>query len=165
LSRNVKVKIYKTIILPVVLYGCETWSLMLREEHRLRVFENRFLRRIFGPKRDEVTGEWRKLHNEELHNLYSSPDIIRQVKSRRTRWVGHVARMGEEWNVYRVLIGKPERKRPLGRPRRRWEDRIRMDLREIGWVSVDWIQLAQDRDRWRALVNTVLNLRVLAPRS
>jgi hypothetical protein len=95
LSRNVKVKICKTIILPVVLYGCETWSLALREEHRLRVFENRVLRRIFGPQRDEVTGEWRKLHSEELHNLYSSPDIVRQVKSRRMRWVGHVARMGE----------------------------------------------------------------------
>jgi hypothetical protein len=93
LSRNVKVKIYKTIILPVVLYGCETWSLTLREEHRLRVFENRVLRRIFGPKRDEVTGEWRKLHIEELHSLYSSPDIIRQVQSRRMRWAGHVARI------------------------------------------------------------------------
>jgi hypothetical protein len=96
LSRNVKVKIYKTIILPFILYGCETWSLTLREEHRLRVFENRVLRRIFGPKRDEVTGKWRKLHNEELHNLYSSPDNIRQVKSRRMRWVGYVARRGEE---------------------------------------------------------------------
>jgi hypothetical protein len=100
LCRNVKVKIYTTIILPVVLYGCETWSLTLREEHRLRVFENRVLRRMFRPKRDEVTGEWRKLHNEELHNLYSSPDIIRQVKSRRMRWAGHVARMGEERKVY-----------------------------------------------------------------
>jgi hypothetical protein len=106
------------------------------------VFENRVLRRIFGPKRDEVTGEWRKLHNEELHILYSSPNIIRQIKSRTMRWAGHVARMGEERNVYRVLIGKPEGKRPLGRPRRRWEDGIRMDLREIGWGSVDWIHLA-----------------------
>jgi hypothetical protein len=132
LSRNVKVKIYKTIILPFVSYGCETWSLTLREEHRLRVFENRVLRRIFGPKRDEVMGEWRKLHSEELHNLYSSPDIIRQVKSRRMRWAGHVARMGEERIVYKVLVGKPEGKRPLGRPRCRWEDRIRMNLREIG---------------------------------
>jgi hypothetical protein len=96
LSRNVKVKIYKTIILPVVLCGCETWSLTLREEHRLRVFENRVLRRIFGPKKDDVMGEWRKLHNKDLHNLYSSPDIIRQVKSRRMRWAGHAARMGEE---------------------------------------------------------------------
>jgi hypothetical protein len=113
LSRNVKVKIYKTIILPVVLCGCETWSLTLREEHRLRVFENRVLRRIFGPKRDEVMGEWKKLHNEELHNLYSSPDISRQVKSRRMSWVGHVARMGEERKVYMVLVGKSEGKRPL----------------------------------------------------
>jgi hypothetical protein len=97
------------------------------------VFENRVLRRIFGPKRDEVTGELRKLHNEELHMLYSSKNIIRQIKSRRMRWAGHVARMGEERNVYRVLMGKPEGKRPLGRPVRRWEDGIRMDLREIGW--------------------------------
>jgi hypothetical protein len=133
LSRNVKVKIYKTVILPVVLYGCETWSLTLREEHRLRTFENRVLRRIFGPKGDEVTGEWRKLHNGELHNLYSSADIIRQIKSKRMRWAGHVARMGEGRNVYRVLVGKPEGKRPLERPRRRWEDGIRMDLEEIGW--------------------------------
>jgi hypothetical protein len=92
LSRNVKVKIYKTIIVTVVLYGCETWSLTLREEHRLRVFENRVLRRIFGPKRDEVTGEWRKLYNEELHNFYSYPDIIRQFKARRMRSTGHVER-------------------------------------------------------------------------
>jgi hypothetical protein len=113
----------------------------------LRVFENRVLRRIFGPKRDEVTGDWRKLHNEELHNLYSSPDIIKQVKSRRMRWAGHVARMGEEIKVYKVLVGKPEGKRPLGRPRRRWEDGIRMDLRGIDLRGVDWIRLAQDRDR------------------
>jgi hypothetical protein len=119
LSRNVKVKIYKITILTVVLYGCETWSITLREEHRLRVFENRVLRTIFGPKRDEVTGEWRKLHNEELHNLYSSPDIIRQIKSKRMRLAGHVARMGEERKVYKVLVGNPEGKRPLGRPRRR----------------------------------------------
>jgi hypothetical protein len=131
LSRNGKVKIYKTIILPVVLYGCETWSLTLREEQRLRVFENKILRRIYGPKRDEVTGEWRKLHNEELHILYSSPNIIRQIKSRRMRWAGHVARVGEKRNLYRVLMGKPEGKRPRGRPRHRWEDGIRMDLRKI----------------------------------
>jgi hypothetical protein len=93
-SRNAKIKIYKTIILPVVLYGCETLSLTLREEHRLRVFENRVLRRIFGPKRDEVTGGWIKLHNEELHGLYSSPSIVRVIKARRMRWAGHVARMG-----------------------------------------------------------------------
>jgi hypothetical protein len=119
LSRNVEVKIYKNIILPVVLYGCETWSLTLREEHRLRVFENRVLRRIYGPKRDEVTREWRKLHNEDLHNLYSSSNIIRQVKSRGMRWAGHMARMGEERKVYKVLVVNLEGKRPLGRPRRR----------------------------------------------
>jgi hypothetical protein len=121
LSRNVKVKLYKTIILPVVLYGCEIWSLALREEHRLRVFENGVLRIIFGTKRDEITREWRKLHNKELHILYSSPNIIRRIKSRRMRWAEHVTRMGEDRNVYRVLMGKPERKRPLGRPRRRWD--------------------------------------------
>jgi hypothetical protein len=130
------------------------------------VFEKRVLRIIFGPKRDEVAGEWGKLHNEELHNLYSSPDIIRQVKSSQgERWAGHVARMGEERKVYKVLVGKPERKRPLGRPRRRWEDAIRMDLREIGLGGVDWIRLSQDRDRWRAVVSAVMDLRVLAPRS
>jgi hypothetical protein len=129
------------------------------------VFENRVLRRIFGPKRDEVTGEWRKLHNEELRNLYSSPDIIRQVKSRLMRWAGHVARIEEEKKVYKVLVGKPEGKIPLGRPRRRWKDEIRMYLREIGLGSVDWIRLAQDRDRSRAVVSAVMNLRVLAPRS
>jgi hypothetical protein len=110
LSGNVKVKIHKTIILSVVLYGCETWSLTLREEHRRRVFENRVLRGIFGPNRDEVTGEWRKLHSGELHNLYSSPDIIRQMKSRRMRWAGHVARMGGGRNLYRVFVGKARRK-------------------------------------------------------
>jgi hypothetical protein len=119
LSRNVNVKIYKTKILPVVLYGCETLSLTLREEHRLRVFENRVVRRIFGPKRSEVTGEWGKLHDEELHILYSSPNIIRQIKSRRIRWAGHVVRMGEEKKVYKVLVGKSDGKRPLIRPRGR----------------------------------------------
>jgi hypothetical protein len=114
LSKNIKIRIYKTIILPVVLYGCKTWSLTFREEHRLKVFENRVLRRIFGPKRDDVTGDWRKLHNEELHNLYSLPN--RMIKSRRTRWAGHVARMGETRNAYRILVGTPEGKRPLGRP-------------------------------------------------
>jgi hypothetical protein len=121
LSRNIKVKIYKTVILPVVLYECETLSLTLREEHRLRVFENRVLR-ISGPKRDEVMGEWRKLYSGELYNLFLSPFIIRQIKSRRMRWAGHVARMGEGRKVYRILMRKPERKRPLERPRHRWED-------------------------------------------
>jgi hypothetical protein len=124
----VKIKIYKTIILPVVLYVCETWSLMLREEHRLRVFENRVLRRIFGPKRDEVTGCWRKLHNEELHGLYSSPGTVRVIKARMMRWAGHVACMGEVRAAYNILVGRPEGRRPLGRPRHRWEDNIKMDL-------------------------------------
>jgi hypothetical protein len=110
----------------VVLYGCETWSLTVREEHKLRVFENRVLRRIFGSKRDGVTGRWRKLHNEELHNLYSSPSIFRIIKSKRMRWAGHLARMGEKRNAYRLLVGKPEGKRPLGRRRRRWIDNIKM---------------------------------------
>jgi hypothetical protein len=101
------------------------------------VFENRLLRRIFGPKRDEVTGGWRKLHKEELHNLYSSPSIIRVIKSRRMRWEGYVARMGEKTNAYRILVGKPGGKRPLGRPRRRWVDNIKMDLREVGWDGRD----------------------------
>jgi hypothetical protein len=119
------------------------------------------LRRIFGPKRDEVTGEWRKLHNEELHDLYSSPSIIRIMKSSRSmRWAGHVARMGAKRNAYRLLVGKPEGMRPLGGPRRRWLDNIRMNLVKVGWGDVDRNGLAQDRDRWRALVNSVLNFRV-----
>jgi hypothetical protein len=126
LSRNVKIKIYKTIILPFVLYGCESWYLTLRGEHRLRVFENRVRRRIFGLRSNEVTIEWRKLHNEELHNLYLSLDIIRQIKLRRMRWVGLLACIGEETRVCKVLVGKPEGKGPLGRPRRRYG--IRMDL-------------------------------------
>jgi hypothetical protein len=132
LSRNIKIGKYKTIILPVVLYGYETRSLTLREENRLRVLENMVLRRIFGPKRDEVTGNWGKLHNEELHNLYSLPNIIRMIKSRRMRWAGNVARMGEKRNAYRILLGKPVEKIILGRPRRRWVDNIKMDLRELG---------------------------------
>jgi hypothetical protein len=144
----------------VVLYGCENWSLTLREERRLRVFENRLLKRVFGPKRDEVTGEWRKLHNEELNDLCSLPNIVWVVKSRRMRWAGHVARMGADRGVHRVLVGKPEVKRLLGRPRRRWEDNIKMDLQEVGGGGKDWMELAQERDRWRALVGTVRDFRV-----
>ena len=135
-------------------------SLTLRGERRLGVFENRVLRRVFGPKRDEVTGEWRKLHNEELSDLHSLPNIVRVVKSRRMRWAGHVARMGEGRGVYRVLVGRPEGKRPLGRPRHRWEDNIKMHLQEVGGACEDWMDLSQDRDKWRTLVSTVMDLRV-----
>jgi hypothetical protein len=124
------------------------------------VLENRVPRRIYGPKRDEVTGDWRKLHNEKLHNLYSSPIIIRMIKSRRMKWAGHVARMGNKRNAYKIFVGKPEGKKSLGRPRRRWVDNIKMDIREIGWGGMDWIDLAQDREQWRALVNNVMNLRL-----
>jgi transcription termination factor 2 len=120
----------------------------LGEEHRLRVFEW------------EEDGSWRKLHNNELHDLYSSPNIVRMIKSRKMRWAGHVARMGEERSVYSVLVGRSEGKKPLGRPRRRWEDNIKMDLRVIGIDGANWIRLAQDRVQWRAFVNTVMNLRV-----
>jgi len=130
----------------------------LREERRLRVSENMVLRRVFGPKRDRVKGEWRKLHNGERRDLYSLPNIVQVVKSRRMKWAGHVARKGEGRGVHRVLVGKPEGKRTLGRPRRRWEDNIKMDLREVGGGG-DWMELAQDRDRWRARVNTVMNFR------
>ena len=131
----------------------------MREERRLRVFENRVLRTVFGPKRDEVTGEWRKLDNEELRDIYSLPNIVRVVKSRKMRWTGHVASMEKGRSVHRVLVGKPERKKPLGRPRHRWGDNIKMDVQEVG-EGGDWMELTQDRDRWRALVNTVMNFRV-----
>jgi hypothetical protein len=159
ISKNLKIIIYKTVILPVVLYGCETWSQTLGEEHRVGVFENRVLRRIFGPKWEE-DGSWIKLHNDELHDLYFSPNIVRVIKSRRMRWAGHVARMGEGRGAYRVLVGRPEGKRPLGRPRRRWEDNIKMDLGEIGIDGANWIRLAQDRVQWRDFVSTVMNFRV-----
>jgi hypothetical protein len=152
--------IYSYIILPVVLYGCETWSLTLREERRLNEFGNRVLRSVFGPKRVEVTGEWRKLHNEKLNDLYSLTNIVRVVKSRRMRWAGHMASMVEDRGVQRVLVGKPEGKSPLGRPRRRWEDNINIDLQEVGRGRGDWVELAKDRDRWWALVGSVRNFRV-----
>jgi hypothetical protein len=144
ISKSLKIKIYKTVILPVALYGSKTWSLTLREEHRLRVFENRMLRKIFGLKR-EKDGSWRKLHNDELHSLYSSLNI---VKSRRMRRMGHVACMEEGRGVYRVLVGRPKGKRPPGRPKCRWEDNIKLDLREIGIDEANWIQLTQDRVQW-----------------
>jgi hypothetical protein len=152
LSTNIQIEIHTNIILPVVLYGCETWSLTLREGHRLRVFQNRVLRGVMGPKREEITGQWRKLHNEELRDLYSSPNIICVIKSRRMRWMGHVARMGEGSGTYRVLLQKPEGKR--------WHNNITMDLKEIGWEDVGWIGLVQDRDKLWAVVNMVMNLQV-----
>ena len=151
-------KIYRNIIFPVALYGCETWSLTLREERRLRVFENMVLRRVFGPKRDEVTGEWRKLHNEELRDLYSVPNILRVVKSRRMGW-GECGAHGGGERCGQVSNVETRGKEPLGRPRLRWEDNINMDLQEVGGGG-DWMELAQDRDRWRALVNTVMTFRV-----
>jgi hypothetical protein len=126
----------------------------------MRVFEDRVLRRIFGPRRDEKTVEWRKLHNEELNDLYSSPNIVRVKKSRRMRWVGNVGRMSERRGVYRVLVGKPEGKRPLEKPRRRWEDNNKMHLQEVGCAGMDWIELARDRNRCRALVTAVMNFQV-----
>jgi hypothetical protein len=127
----------RTIISPVVLYGCETWSLTFREKRRLRVFENRVLRRLFGTKRDKVRGEWRKLHNEGLHDLYSSPNIMRVIKSRIMRWAGHVVWMAERRGMYRFLVGKLEGKRPLGRPRHRWKNNIKMDLQELECWGMD----------------------------
>jgi hypothetical protein len=123
------------------------------------VFENWVLRRIFGPKRDQVRGEWGKLHNEKLHDMFSSPTIVRVIKTRRMRWAGDVACMGERRDVYRDLVGKAEGKRPLGRPRHRWEDNIEMDLQKVGFEG-NWIELAQDRDMWQALVNVIVNLQV-----
>ena len=159
LSKNLMTKTYRTVILPI-LYGCETWSLTLREGRRQRVFENKVLRRIFGLERDEITRKWRKLHKEERNDLFPSPNIVRAIESRGIRWPRQVARMGERRGVYRVLVGKPEGQRPLGRPRRRWEDNIKMDLQEVGCGGMDWIELAQDRDRWRALVSAVMHLLV-----
>jgi hypothetical protein len=153
---NIKIRISNAIILSVVLYGCETWTVILREEHRLTVFENRVLGRIFGPKRDEATGGWRKLHNEELYNLYSSSSIIRKENG-----MGRACSTnGAKGNACRILVRKAEEKIPLGRRRRRWVDNVKMDIRDIGWDGMDWIDVAQDRDQWRALANTVMNLMV-----
>jgi hypothetical protein len=133
---------YRNIILPVVLYGYETWSLILREKRRLWVFENMVLRGIFGSKRGEVIGEGGTLKNEELNGLYASSSIVRGIKSRKMKWAGHVERMGEKRGVYRALVGKPGEKRPLGRTRRRWKDNIKMDLHEVRYGGMDWMEVA-----------------------
>jgi hypothetical protein len=138
--------------------GCETWTLTLGEEHTLKVFENRRLRRIFGLKRVEMLGDWRKLDNKAVHNLDSLLHIIRVIKSRSMRWTGHVACMWEKINAYRILMGNPERKRLLERPKRKWEDHIKLDLREIGKGGMDWVNLIQDWDLWKTLVNMAVNL-------
>jgi hypothetical protein len=159
LFKNVKIKVYRTVVLPVALYGCETWSLTLREEQRLRVFENRVLWRIFGPKRDGATGEWRRLHNEELNDLYSSPNIIRVMKSRRMRWAGHVARMGKREVDTGFWWGDMREGDHLGDPG--IDGRIILKWVLKKWDGgMDWIELAQDRDRWRAVVNAIMNLPV-----
>ena len=138
--------------LSVVLYGCETWLLTFGEDRRIGLFETRVLRRIFGPKRDEVMREWRKL----LTGLYSSPKIVQMIKLRKMRWV-HI---GERRDVYMVLVGKPEGRRPHGKPKRRWDDNIQIDLPQMGCGGMDWMELTQDKDRWWALVNAIMNLRV-----
>ena len=147
-------------MLPALLHGCETWSLILWEKHRLRVFENRVLRRIFGPNSDKGTVEWRKIHNEELNEMCSSLSIVQVIKLRRMRWAGHVACMGESGGVYKVLVGKPGGKRPLGRPRLRWEDNIKMDLQEVECEGMNWISVAQEWDRWQTFVNVLMNIQV-----
>jgi hypothetical protein len=159
LSKNLKIVIYKTKILPVVLYGCETLSPILREKYRMGVFENRVLRRIFGPKRDGMTGRWIKLHKEELHNLYSSPSIIRIMRSKVMKWTGLVPRLREDclYAIGRTAGGE----KPLGRQRFWWVYNIKVDLLDqIQLGGVDWIGLFSDRYRWRALVNAVMNLQL-----
>ena len=156
LSKNIKIKIQRTMILPVVVYERETWSLTLRKKRRLRVFENWGLTTIFGPKRDEIKGEWKKLHNEDLKDLYL-PNITWVIKTRRNMWEGHVACMGKRRGLNRVLVEKSEGKSQLGRPRLRW-DNIKINLQEVGWRCMDWTDPAQNRDRWQALLNAVINL-------
>jgi hypothetical protein len=149
--------------LPVVMCRCEIWSLKLREQCRLKVFENRVLRRICGPNKDEVTGEWRKLHNAEFYDLYSTPNIIWVIKSRRMRWVGHVAHVGDRRGAYRVLVGRLEGKRPLQRLRHGWDENIKMDIQEVGWSGMDINDLVWNKDRGWAVVNVVMNHQIYRP--
>jgi hypothetical protein len=158
LLKNIKIKIYISVIFPGVLYRCETWSLTMSEKHRLRAFEKRVLRKISGPKKDKVTGGWRRLNN---NTLYSSPNNIWVIKSRRLRWVTLVTCMEGRTGAYMVLVGRPGDKRPLGRPTHRWEYNNTMDLQEVAWGGIDWIVKAQHRDRWQSLVNAVMSLCIL----
>jgi hypothetical protein len=144
LIKHIRTHIYRTEVLPRVLYGREVWSLTLRKKHKLKVFENRMLRNIFGPYRDEVRREWRRVHNEEFYALYASPNIIGVIKSRKKTWAGHVARLWYKRGSYRVLVGRPDSKRPLGKRKRRWDDIIKLDLQDVGWGGMDWIAVAQD---------------------
>jgi hypothetical protein len=150
------VKIHSSSTVDLNLYLTLTNS--MGQNHSLEANSRSADQKIFHRYVNQIS--WRKLHNDELHNLYSSPNIVRVIKSRSLRWAGHVARIGEGRSVYRVLVGRPEGKRPLGRPRRRWEDNIKMDLRKMGIDEANWIQLAQDWVQWRAFVSTVMNLRV-----
>ena len=157
--KKLKVNAYNTIISLVESYGCETWSLTLREEHRLRMLENKLLRKISGARRDKITWQWRTLHKAELHALHST-NIIRNLKSRRLRWTGQYSTYWAIQKCVSVLVGKPEGKRPFGRPRRRWEDNIKMDLWEVGCGSGDWIAPDEVWDQWWAYARSVMNLRV-----
>jgi hypothetical protein len=151
---------YTIIILPLVLYWCETWSLVLEEKRRLRVFENKVLRRIYGPKGDGVRGDRRKLHKEKFNDLYCTPNTFRAIKLRIMGWAELVVRMRKRKGVYRVVVGIPEGQKPIGRPGRRWKDIIKMDFQDVGYGGMEWIDLAQDRDRWQAFLNAVMNFRV-----
>jgi len=157
LSKNKKIKIYRTIILPVVLYGCKTWSHTLTEECRLRVFKNRVLRRIFGPKRVEVTGEWKRLYNEQLNDLYASKKYYSGDQSMQNE-MGGACNVWVRGEGHKVLVGKPEGIRTLVRCRNRWQVNIKMYIQDVRWEGMDWTDLARNRDRWQTLVNAVTNL-------
>jgi hypothetical protein len=148
LCTDTKTDIDKTVVFPLVFHGCESWPVTFSEDCGLMAFKNRVLSGMLGTKKEEVTGGWTELYNVEHHTLYFSPNIFRVIKSRRMRWVGHVAHMVYKRYEYRIFIGKPEGRRPLGRSGNWWEDNIKVDLEEIQWEDVDWIYLAKDRDQW-----------------